>query len=115
MTSHLLVFQQDKAHNGDVNGVPDAGVVKQSSHLSERVSEGIRPQLGYGIWNPVPTPATQEQAHLTTHKITLRCTLAAHITVDVWALCLPISTPALIPPPPSGDRPPRTKSFQVAS
>lgn len=60
MTSHLLIFQQDEAHDGDMNGVPDAGVVKQASHLCKRVREGIRPQPGYRIWNPVPTPAIQE-------------------------------------------------------
>lgn len=40
VTSHLLVFQYDKAHNGDVNGVPNAWIVKESSHLSKRDGEG---------------------------------------------------------------------------
>lgn len=40
MTSHLLIFQYDKAHNADVNGVPNAWIVKESSHLSKRDGEG---------------------------------------------------------------------------
>lgn len=85
VTSHLLIFQQDEAHNGDVNGVSNAWIVKQSSHLSKRVREGIRLQLGYRKWNPVPTPATWEHAHLITHKITPRCTPVAHMTVGMYA------------------------------
>lgn len=30
---HLLVLQQDEPHYGDVDGVPDAGVVEQPGHL----------------------------------------------------------------------------------
>jgi hypothetical protein len=36
VTSHLLIFQQDQAHDGDVDGIPNAGVMKQASHLCER-------------------------------------------------------------------------------
>lgn len=39
MASHLLVFQYDKAHNGDVNGVPNAWIVIESSHLPEKDGE----------------------------------------------------------------------------
>ena len=36
VTSHLLIFQQDQAHDGDVDGVSDAGVMKQTSHLPKK-------------------------------------------------------------------------------
>lgn len=55
MTSHLLIFQQDEAHDGDVNGVPNAGVVKQSSHLCKRES-GYNQDIGYGPQYPPRPP-----------------------------------------------------------
>lgn len=33
MTSHLFLFQQDQAHDRDVDGVPNAGVMEQAGHL----------------------------------------------------------------------------------
>lgn len=47
-TTHLLVFQQDQAHDGDVDGVPDAGIVKKAGHLPREVFLSPRIQGGYG-------------------------------------------------------------------
>lgn len=46
--AHLLVFQQDQAHDGDVDGVPDAGVVEKAGHLPGEVRPSPRMQGGYG-------------------------------------------------------------------
>lgn len=55
VTAHLLVFQQDQAHNGYVDGVPDAGVMEKAGHLREgrRLSAWA---WDTGSHRPTPTP-----------------------------------------------------------
>lgn len=53
MTSHLFLFQQDQAHDRDVDGVPNAGVMEQAGHLPK--GWGVR--LSPGSGTPAVPPA----------------------------------------------------------
>lgn len=76
--SHLLIFQQDQAHDGDVDGVPNAGVVKKASHLPKRWGSNCHP--GYRIWAAtVHLQPTRRDAHPRSHTGELtECTQAGH-------------------------------------
>lgn len=59
--SHLLLFQQDQAHDSDVDGVPDVGVKVDAGHLPKRGGQAVTPDLGYG--QPLPTPDPHPRSH----------------------------------------------------
>lgn len=97
VTAHLLVFQQNQAYNGDVDRVPDAGVMEQSSHLRE----GRR--LSPWAWDTgghCPTPAPTCTC-LHTQGSSQR-TQAAHTAVHA---CAPTCEGAHTPPPPTRGAP----------
>lgn len=41
---YLFVLQQDESHYGNVDGVPDAGVVEQTRHLQHTKAKEIKPE-----------------------------------------------------------------------
>lgn len=56
MASHLIVFQEDQAYHGEVDGVPDAGVVEDASHLPGS-GQAVTLALALGHGQPLPTPS----------------------------------------------------------
>lgn len=97
VTAHLLVFQQDQAHNGYVDGVPDAGVMEKAGHLREgrRLSAWA---WDTGSHRPTPTPT---RTCLPMQGSSQR-TQAAHTAVHA---CAPTCESAHIPPPPTRGAP----------
>lgn len=92
VTSHLLLLQQDEAYDGDMDGVPDAGVAEQAGHLPER--RGWAATLDGRCRQPPPTHAEVCTAPAT-HRPHTQHTVSPHVPSPAPAesTCNPLPGP----------------------